>query len=109
MEQENEVEVAESRHLIAEAGEIPEALQEVFAGCWIETVEQAVGFLCASGIEVEGKDVFLNRAREVLGDEAYARYAAPVEQHPLGCDMREAEVEVVTAETENGDVAPVEK
>ena len=70
MEQEEEVEVVEQFHSLADAGDIPGELGQVFEGSWVKTVEQAVGFLCASGIEVEGRDAFLARAREVLGEEA---------------------------------------
>ena len=96
-------------HSIAEAGEIPEDLKSVFEYSRIDTVEQAVGFLCASGVEVEGRDAFLVRAREVLGEEAYAKYSTPLKQPPLGCDERKAEVEDVTVKAEGDDVAAVEK
>ena len=109
MEQEEEVEVVEKFHSLADAGEIPGELGQVFESSWIVTVEQAVGFLCASGIEVEGADAFLARAREVLGEEAYAKYSTPLKQPPLGCDERKAEEEIVTAKTESDDDATVEK
>ena len=109
MEQEEEVEVVETFHSLADVGEIPGELGQVFEGSWVKTVEQAVGFLCASGIEVEGRDAFLVRAREVLGEEAYAKYSTPLKQPPLGCDERKAEVEDVTVKAEGDDVAAVEK
>lgn len=96
-------------HSIAEAGEIPEDLKSVFEYSRIDTVEQAVGFLCASGIKAESHDAFLARAREVLGDEAYAKYSTLLKQPPLGCGEREAKVENSTEITEGDDVAAVEK
>lgn len=109
MDQEEEIEVVEKFHSLADVGEIPRELGQVFEDSWIKTVEQAVGFLCASGIEVEGRDVFLAHAREVLGEEAYAKYSTPLKQPPLGCDAREAEEEIVTAKKESDDDVAVEK
>jgi hypothetical protein len=108
-DEDEEVKTVEKFHSLADFGEIPGELGLVFARSWIETVEQAVGFLCASGVEVDGKDVFLERAKEVLGAESYAKYSTPLKQPPLGCDEHRAEEEIVTAKTENDDVAAVEE
>ena len=109
MDQEEEIEVVEKFHSLADVGEIPGELGQVFESSWVKTVEQAVGFLCASGIEAEGREAFLAHAREVLGEEAYAKYSTPLKPPPLGCDARKAEVENVTVKTEGDDGATVEK
>ena len=97
-----------SYHLISDVRNLSETLKGVFESSWVSTVEQAVGFLCASGIDVEGKDDFLQGAKELLGEEAYLRYSTPLKQPPLGCDPPKAEVKVVT-EPENGNGIDIEK
>ena len=71
---------------------------DVLSAClkdqWIENVEQAVGFLVSSNIEIDGKEQFLVQAKEILGEEVYLKYSTPAKNYPLGCLMAKTEVQV---------------
>lgn len=89
---------ANGYHLLSDFGAISEPLKSVFGDSWIETVEQAVGFLCATGIDVEGREDFLARAKDTLGEDVYLKYSTPVEERPLGCKKPTPAVEFVTGD-----------
>ena len=90
-----EVEMVEY-HSIASVEGLPEGLKSVLGDSRIKTIEQAVGFLSVVDINVEGKDEFLGRAKEILGEKAFLKYSTPVKEPPLGCKAPEPEVEIVT-------------
>jgi len=85
-------------HPIEEVDVASEELKAIFNDSGIDSVEQAVAFLCAAGIEEEGKDEFLASAKDVLGEEAFLKYSTPVEQPPLGCKMPTPAMEVVAVD-----------
>ena len=62
-----------------------DALSAYLKSRWIENVEQAVAYLASINFEIVGKEEFLAQARDILGEEAYAKYTKPVPKHPLGC------------------------
>ena len=83
---------------------LPLEEREAIIGLMRREVVPAIG--CTEPIAVA---LCAARAREVLGEEAYAKYSTPLKQPPLGCDERKAEVEDVTVKAEGDDVAAVEK
>lgn len=99
---ENEVRARSQLHPVSEAGCISGALNSVFEDSGITTLEQAVGFLCAAAIDVEGKEAFLASARVAMGEEAFQKYSTPAEHPPLGCDAPEPHVKTVEADCAGG-------
>lgn len=97
---EKEGEELKGYHPLDGAVRLSEELGVVLGYSGVETVEEAVSFLCASEIESEGKDEFLAAAREILGEEAYLRYSTPVETPPPGCDAPTHAVKVLNDSTQ---------
>jgi len=62
-----------------------EELSVWLKGQWIDSVEQAVGYLSFSDCEINGKAEFLVQAREILGEDAFLKYTTPAPTHPMGC------------------------
>lgn len=74
-------------HSLSDIQSLSNELTDIFSAAWIQSVEQAVGFLSSVNSDVNGKDAFLAQARDVLGDEEYARYSKPCDSYQLGCDL----------------------
>ncbi len=70
-----------------------EALSACLKAQWIDTVEQAVGYLVAVNIEIDGKEPFLAQAKEILGEEAYLKYSTLPQRYSLGCLKATREVQ----------------
>ena len=76
--------IGEKIHPISQIN-VSDALSACLKSRWIENVEQAVAYLASINFEIVGKEEFLAQARDILGEEAYAKYTKPVPKHPLGC------------------------
>ncbi len=82
--QESPTAIGEQNHPISQI-RASDALSACLKSRWIENVEQAVAYLASINFQIVGKEEFLAQARDILGEEAYAKYTKPVPKHPLGC------------------------
>jgi len=90
-------------HPISDMVDIPEELKTLFTDSWIDTVEQAVGYLSSLDMDIDGKDDFLSKAKELLGEDAFLKCSTPVDHPPLGCYGPVLDEKVVVAGSKEGD------
>lgn len=74
-------------HLLSEVAGLSEAFVAMLGEHWISTVEEAVAWLAAEGVGNAEQDAFLNKARELLGENRFAELATPAPAKTLGCEL----------------------
>lgn len=76
-------------HLLSEVTGLPETFVAMLGEHWISTVEEAVAWLAADGV-VKGdaeRNAFLDKARELLGENLFVELMTPVSAKALGCEL----------------------
>lgn len=74
-------------HPLSEVTGLSEAFVTRLGEQWITTVEEAVAWLAAEGREDAEMDVFLAKARELLGEDMVAELVTPAPEKTLGCEL----------------------
>ena len=81
-------------HLLSEVAGLPEAFVAMLGEHWISTVEEAVAWLASEGVEDAERDAFLDKARELLGENRFAELLTPAPVKALGCELPDETKEV---------------
>lgn len=74
-------------HPLSEVEGLPAAFVDRLGERWILTVEEAVAWLAAEDGEDAERDAFLDKARELLGENRFAELVTPAPAKTLGCEL----------------------
>lgn len=74
-------------HSLSEVAGLAETFVAMLGEHWISTVEEAVAWLAVEGAGNAERDAFLDKARELLGENRFAELATPAPAKTLGCEL----------------------
>ena len=92
-------------HPLSEVTGLSDALVARLGEQWVMTVEEAVAWLAAEGREDAEMDVFLAKARELLGEDMVAKLVTSAPEKMFGCELPD---ETKPDETEPDETEPDE-
>ena len=76
-----------NEHPLSEVTGLSESFVARLGEQWISTVEEAVAWLASEGREDAERNAFLDKARELLGEDRVAELETPAPEKTLGCEL----------------------